>query len=119
MSVGPIEATERAAEDAAVRFLLDGLGVGSLRELHALVEAGRAAIVEGAPRGGDAADPGPRGHSNEATSLPAQTAPQPVSRRVAEQAWFEHTAAEHAYSSDADCEECDRLWSAVVAAWRA
>ncbi len=29
------------------------------------------------PRGGDAADPGPRGHSNKSTSMPAHTAPQP------------------------------------------
>ncbi len=31
------------------------------------------------PRGGDAADPGPRGHSNKSTSMPAHTAPQPSS----------------------------------------
>ena len=72
-----VERTEAHAADAAVRFLLDGLAVGSLRELHAHVEAGRAAMLAPAPRGGDAADSGPRGHSNEATSLPAQTAPLP------------------------------------------
>ena len=77
MSVGPVEATERAAEDAAIRFLLAGLGVASLAELHALVEVGKTAMLAAVPRGGDAAALGPRGHSNEATSLLAQTAPQP------------------------------------------
>ena len=73
----PNERMRRYAEDEAIQVLLAGLGVGSLRELHALVEAGKAAMLPVAPRGGDAADHGPRGHSNEATSLSAQTAPQP------------------------------------------
>lgn len=38
---GPVELTERAAEDAAIRFLLDGLGVASLRDLRRLVEVAR------------------------------------------------------------------------------
>lgn len=37
----PIDRTERAAEDRAIRFLLDGLGVESIRELKRLVDAGR------------------------------------------------------------------------------
>ena len=39
---GPVEATERAAEDVAIRFLLDGLDVPTLQELRRLVELARA-----------------------------------------------------------------------------
>jgi hypothetical protein len=42
MSVGPVEATERAAEDAAIQILLAGLEVDSIRELKRLVDKGRA-----------------------------------------------------------------------------
>ena len=42
------------------------------------------------PRGGDAADPGPRGHSNKSTSMPAHTAPQPFSDPMPLR-WFEET----------------------------
>ena len=41
LAAGPVERTEEAAAESAVRFLLDGLGVTTIRELHALVEAGR------------------------------------------------------------------------------
>lgn len=39
--VGPVEQTERAAEDSAIRFLLDGLDVESIHELKRLVDSGR------------------------------------------------------------------------------
>ena len=39
--MGIVERTEAAAEDSAIRFLLDGLGVPTIRDLHALVKDGR------------------------------------------------------------------------------
>lgn len=51
--MGTIEATERAAEDSAIRFLLDGLDVDSIKTLHRLVGAGRwAEAVRRAERKG-------------------------------------------------------------------
>ena len=42
MSVeGPVEQTERAAAESAVRFVLDGLKVNSLQELKHLVDLAR------------------------------------------------------------------------------
>lgn len=39
----PVTLTEEAAAEKGVRFLLDGLEVGSIQELHALVGVARAA----------------------------------------------------------------------------
>lgn len=117
MSIGPVEATERAAEDVAIRFLLDGLGVGTLHELHGLVEAGQAAMLARAPRGGDAAALGPRGHSNEATSLPAQTAPQPVLPRAVEGTPGARFMIEDPVSGESFVVDGDIAWTALIAGY--